>query len=60
MIYNQELDNRRRNLGKGVTDYGENNKITGFNINDFEAPFGETIVDNLTEMREAIKSLRDK
>jgi hypothetical protein len=46
------------NLGESVIDNGENNIITGYSINYSEAPFGETIVDNLTEMREVIKSLR--
>jgi hypothetical protein len=48
------------NLGESVMNYGENNRITGFNINYSEAPFGESISDNLKEMREAIKSLREK
>lgn len=48
------------NLGESVVNYGENNIITGFSVNYSEAPFGETIVDNLTEMREAMKSLREK
>ena len=48
------------NLGENTINRGENNLITGFNISDSEVPLGETTVDNLSEMREAIKSLRDK
>lgn len=48
------------NLGESVADYGENNIITGFSVNYSEAPFGETIVDNLEEMREDLKTLNEK
>lgn len=48
------------NLGETLTDYGVNNIITGYNVNYSDVPFGETIVDNLEEMREGLKSLRDK
>lgn len=48
------------NIGDKVIDNGTNNIITGFSVNYDEAPFGEAIVDNLKDMREAVKSLRDK
>ena len=46
------------NLGERVNNLGDNNLITGFNVNSFEGEFGQTIVDNLGEMREAIKTLK--
>jgi hypothetical protein len=46
------------NLGEQVIDEGENNKINGFNVNHTEAPFGQSIVDNLEEMREAMQSFK--
>ncbi len=48
------------NISDQVINYGINNIITGFSVNNSEAPFGQTIVDNLTEMRGAIKSLGEK
>lgn len=48
------------NLGESVRDYGVNNIITGFATSDSEVLLGETIVDNLEEMREGLKSLREK
>jgi len=48
------------NIADQVINYGTNNIITGFRVNNSEAPFGQTIVDNLTEMRGAIKSLGEK
>ncbi|MCK5638029.1 MAG: hypothetical protein KAH67_04915, partial [Flavobacteriaceae bacterium] len=45
------------NLGELVWDFGENNIITGFNNNTSEAQLGQTIVDNLEEMRNALKNL---
>ena len=46
------------NLGESVLDYGENNLISGFNNNTSEVPFGQTIVDNLKEMRSPIHDLK--
>lgn len=40
-------------IGEQVIDQGINNKINGFNVNHTEAPFGQSIVDNLEAMREA-------
>jgi len=48
------------NIADQVLNYGTNNIFTGFSVNQSEAPFGQTIVDNLTEMRGAIKSLGEK
>ena len=48
------------NLGELVWDFGENNIITGFNNNTSEAPLGQAIVDNLEEMKNALKNLDDK
>ena len=48
------------NLGELVWDFGENNIITGFNNNTSEAHLGQTIVDNLEEMRTALKNLDGK
>ena len=45
------------NLGELVWDFGENNIITGFNNNTSEAHLGQNIVDNLEEMRTALKNL---
>ena len=42
------------NLGELVWDFGENNIINGFNNNTSEAQLGQTIVDNLEEMREVL------
>lgn len=39
------------NIGETVVDYGVNNIITGFNNQTSETPLGQTIVDNLDEMR---------
>lgn len=47
------------NLGEAVADFGENNIITGFNNNTSEVPVGQTIVDNLEEMRKALKNIDD-
>ncbi len=47
------------NLGEAVADYGENNLISGFNNNTSEVPFGQTIVDNIEEMRKALKNMDD-
>jgi hypothetical protein len=45
------------NVGEGVLNKGENNFITGMNVNNSEDPFGQTIVDNPDEMKEAIHEL---
>jgi hypothetical protein len=41
-----------------VIDLGTNNIITGFNVNNSEAPFGQSIVDNLKTMKEAMHELK--
>lgn len=41
------------NVGGDVINTGINNQITGFHINHSAGPFGQSIVDNLEEMREA-------
>jgi len=41
-----------------VIDMGTNNIITGFNVNNTEAPFGQSIVDNLKTMKEAMHELK--
>lgn len=46
------------NLAESVSDLGENNIITGMKVNYSEAPFGQSIVDNLEEMREALHSMK--
>jgi hypothetical protein len=43
-----------------VINYGTNNIFTGFNVNQSEAPFGQTIVDNLQATKEALKELKKK
>lgn len=55
------LDTRTRNwtiaggnLGESVTNNGENNIITGMNVNTSEIPLGETITDDLEEIRDAL------
>jgi hypothetical protein len=45
------------NLGESVLDYGENNIISGFNNNTSDVPFGQTIVDNLQEIRGPLHDL---
>lgn len=42
-----------------VINLGTNNIITGFNVNNSEAPFGRTIVDNFKTMKEALQELKD-
>jgi len=46
------------NLGEKVFNAGTNNVITGFNVSQSEFPLGQTIVDNMKEIKEAIKSLK--
>ena len=43
-----------------VIDLGINNVIKGFSAKDSEVPFGQTIVDNLRTMKEAIHELKDR
>lgn len=45
-------------LGESITNLGTDNLITGFNVNTSEEPFGQTIVDNLGQMRAVIKELK--
>lgn len=47
-------------LGENIINAGTNNVITGFNVNQSEVPLGETIVDNLHDIKEVLKSLKDK
>jgi hypothetical protein len=60
-LYSVLLNNRTRNwsivggdLGESVYNLGENNIITGMNVNTSEVPLGETISDNLEEMRDGM------
>jgi hypothetical protein len=46
------------NLGESVLDYGENNIISGFNNNTSDVPFGQSIVDNLKEIRGPLHDLK--
>ena len=46
------------NLGESVWDFGENNIITGFNNQSSEVPLGQTIVDNLEEMKRPMHDLK--
>jgi hypothetical protein len=46
-------------LGERIINLGENNIINGFNNNTSEVPPGQTIVDNLEEMREAVHDLKN-
>ncbi|NLE35837.1 MAG: hypothetical protein GX622_12090 [Bacteroidales bacterium] len=46
------------NLGEMVINYGTNNIFTGYNVNQSEAPFGQTIVDNLQATKEALLKLK--
>ena len=46
------------NIGELVADYGENNLISGFNNNTSDVPFGQTIVDNLKEMKSPMHDLK--
>ncbi len=48
------------NLGEKVLDYGENNIITGFNNNTSEVPLGQTISDNLNDMKRPMHDLKGK
>lgn len=60
-LYTVLLNNKTRNwsivggnLGENVYDMGENNIITGMNVNTSEEPFGQTITDNLEGMRDGM------
>lgn len=46
------------NLGETMLDLGENNLINGFNNMDSDVPFGQTIVDNLEEIRGPLYDLK--
>ncbi|MDB4584880.1 hypothetical protein N9164_17150, partial [Draconibacterium sp.] len=46
------------NIGQDVIDNGENNLISGFNNNTSDIPFGQTIVDNLDEMKGPMHDLK--
>jgi len=46
------------NLGETATNLGTNNIFTGFNVSQSEDPLGQTIVDNLQDIKEIIKSLK--
>jgi len=47
------------NLGDYIANNGENNIITGFNNSTSVVPLGQTIVDNLEEIREAAHLWKD-
>jgi hypothetical protein len=47
------------NIADKVINYGTNNIFTGFSMNNSEAPFGQTIVDNLKETKEALRELKN-
>jgi hypothetical protein len=47
------------NLGESIWDFGENNLISGFNNNTSDVPFGQTIVDNLQEMKSPMHDFKD-
>jgi len=44
-------------LGESVTNLGTNNIITGMNVNTSDVPLGQTIVDNLETMKEALHNM---
>lgn len=46
------------NIADKVINYGTNNIFTGFNVNQSETPFGQTIVDNLELTREVLRELK--
>jgi len=46
------------NLGESIINEGENNFISGFNNNTSNVPFGQTIVDNLKEMKSPMHDLK--
>jgi len=59
--YTVLLNNKTRNwsivggnLGENVNNLGENNIITGMNVDTSEEPFGQTITDNLEAMRDGM------
>jgi hypothetical protein len=47
-------------LGESIINAGTKNLITGFNVNQSEVPFGETIVDNMQDIKDVLKSLKGK
>ena len=46
------------NIADQVINFGTNNLITGFSVNNAEAPFGQAIVDNLNDTKEALRDLK--
>jgi len=46
------------NIADKVIDLGSNNIFTGFNVNNSEAPFGQTIVDNMQATKDALRELK--
>lgn len=46
------------NLGESIWDFGENNLISGFNNNTSDIPFGQTISDNLKDMKGPMHDLK--
>lgn len=48
------------NLGENIINEGENNLISGFNNNTSDVPFGQTIVDNLREMKSPMQDLKNQ
>jgi hypothetical protein len=46
-------------VGESIRNLGENNLITGMNIDTSEVPLGQTITDNLEDMREGMKDAGD-
>lgn len=47
------------NTGDNVENNGENNVITGMNVNTSEIPLGQSITDNLQEMKDALDEMDD-
>lgn len=45
-------------IGQDVIDKGENNLITGMNVNMSDVPLGQTISDNLKEMKSPMHDLK--
>ena len=48
------------NLVENIINEGENNLISGFNNNASDVPFGQTIVDNLQEMKSPMHDLKNR
>lgn len=45
------------NVGENVINNGENNIVTGMNVNTSDTPLGPTIVDNFQEMKNALEKM---